>query len=398
MDGSCASRSSRRRRSSLPDDRAHRAALTDRLRRLTRPCPWTLPGRSVAVIGAALDLGSGPARRRHGAVGDPLRGARRAARRARHRVRDRGNVEHARCREATRQGDAAPALPRARSSRPASEIADRVARAVEEGEMPLVLGGDHSIALGTLGGLAARTRGPAACSGSTRTPTSTRPRRPRPGNVHGMPLAVALGRRAGRRSRACWPLPAVDARPGRAGRHPRARPGRARAARRARRVSVFTMSRPRPAWGRGGDARRRSSACSGGRRSSTSRSTWTSSTPSGRRVSARRCAAGSRYREAHLAMELVAEAGLLTSLEIVEVNPMLDDGEPDRRAWRSSCSPQPLGGARDPGSGASSPFARTARSTSGPSARPGGSRPRSPPGRRAGRRSPAPWPSFFAPG
>jgi arginase len=30
------------------------------------------------------------------------------------------------------------------------------------------------------------------------------------------------------------------------------------------------------------------------------------------------------YREAHLAMELVAESGLLTCLEIVEVNPILD--------------------------------------------------------------------------
>jgi arginase len=33
---------------------------------------------------------------------------------------------------------------------------------------------------------------------------------------------------------------------------------------------------------------------------------------------------GLSYREAHLAMELVAEAGLATSLEVVEVNPILD--------------------------------------------------------------------------
>jgi arginase len=33
---------------------------------------------------------------------------------------------------------------------------------------------------------------------------------------------------------------------------------------------------------------------------------------------------GLSYREAHLAMELVAESGLLDSLEIVEVNPILD--------------------------------------------------------------------------
>jgi arginase len=33
---------------------------------------------------------------------------------------------------------------------------------------------------------------------------------------------------------------------------------------------------------------------------------------------------GLSYREAHLAMELVAESGLLDSFEIVEVNPILD--------------------------------------------------------------------------
>jgi arginase len=33
---------------------------------------------------------------------------------------------------------------------------------------------------------------------------------------------------------------------------------------------------------------------------------------------------GLSYREAHLAMELVAESGLMDSLEVVEVNPILD--------------------------------------------------------------------------
>ena len=33
---------------------------------------------------------------------------------------------------------------------------------------------------------------------------------------------------------------------------------------------------------------------------------------------------GLTYREAHLALELVAESGLLCCLEIVEVNPILD--------------------------------------------------------------------------
>jgi arginase len=34
---------------------------------------------------------------------------------------------------------------------------------------------------------------------------------------------------------------------------------------------------------------------------------------------------GLSYREIHLAMEMIAESGLLRSLEVAEVNPILDD-------------------------------------------------------------------------
>jgi arginase len=34
---------------------------------------------------------------------------------------------------------------------------------------------------------------------------------------------------------------------------------------------------------------------------------------------------GMTFREAHLAMELIAESGLLRSLDLVEVNPILDE-------------------------------------------------------------------------
>jgi arginase len=36
---------------------------------------------------------------------------------------------------------------------------------------------------------------------------------------------------------------------------------------------------------------------------------------------------GLSYREAHLAMELIAEAGILTCIEVVEVNPILDHAD-----------------------------------------------------------------------
>ena len=37
-------------------------------------------------------------------------------------------------------------------------------------------------------------------------------------------------------------------------------------------------------------------------------------------------AGGITYREAHVAMEIIAESGAANSLEVVEVNPSLDDG------------------------------------------------------------------------
>ena len=42
---------------------------------------------------------------------------------------------------------------------------------------------------------------------------------------------------------------------------------------------------------------------------------------------------GATYREAHLAMEILADHGRLLSFEIVEVNPVIDE-QTARRTWR----------------------------------------------------------------
>ena len=70
-------------------------------------------------------------------------------------------------------------------------LADEVEEALGDGRFPLVLGGDHSIAIGTLGG-AARDADVGViwfdAHGDFNTP-ATSPS----GNVHGMPLAAAVG-------------------------------------------------------------------------------------------------------------------------------------------------------------------------------------------------------------
>src|SRR4029079_11909563 len=90
--------------------------------------------------------------------------------------------------------------------------ARRVAAVAKEGSIPIVLGGDHSIALGTLGGLAAPHGAGGVlwfdAHGDLNTP-ETSPS----GNVHGMPLAAALGLANDAFQSDAWPLPAVE--PGR---------------------------------------------------------------------------------------------------------------------------------------------------------------------------------------
>src|SRR5438128_657451 len=88
-------------------------------------------------------------------------------------------------------------------------VAELVRRALGEGRLPLVLGGDHSVALGTLGGLAAE-RGAGGvlwidAHGDLNVPATTPT-----GNVHGMVLAAALGLAGPEFERDAWPMPSAD--------------------------------------------------------------------------------------------------------------------------------------------------------------------------------------------
>lgn len=80
-----------------------------------------------------------------------------------------------------------------------TDLANRVDKSVEAGEIPVVLGGDHSIAIGTVAGVASRCRkmgkklgliwldAHGDCNTAETSPT---------GNIHGMPQAVVFGRGA----------------------------------------------------------------------------------------------------------------------------------------------------------------------------------------------------------
>ena len=77
-----------------------------------------------------------------------------------------------------------------------NELADRVESALEKGWFPVVLGGDHSVAIGTVSGIARywRKRGKriGVLWADAHTDVNT-PETSPSGNIHGMPLAVLLG-------------------------------------------------------------------------------------------------------------------------------------------------------------------------------------------------------------
>jgi arginase len=92
------------------------------------------------------------------------------------------------------------------------QICARVAALVEEaagqGLVPLVLGGDHSIAMGTLGGMA-KARGAGAALWIDAHGDLNRPSTSPTGNVHGMPLAAALGAGGDWFATDAYPTPSV---------------------------------------------------------------------------------------------------------------------------------------------------------------------------------------------
>jgi arginase len=200
------------------------------------------------------------------------------------------------------------------------DVAERVAATVDAGRVPLVLGGDHSVAIGTLRG-AARDGDIGAvwfdAHGDFNTP-ETSPS----GNVHGMGLAAALGR--GNFADHDWAhAPGLDAanvvwvglRDLDAGE---------RTAIRRSDATAFTMSDIDEAGVHEVVERALNVATRGvdGVHVSLDMDFLDPMEAPGVGTPVR---GGATYREAHAAMEAVARRDALRSLDVVEVNPILDE-------------------------------------------------------------------------
>jgi arginase len=275
--------------------------------------------RPVALIGAPLDLGAG----RRGVDMGPsaIRYAGIAERLATlgYDAVDWGNVETA-VLEATDEGDVhARFLPQIRAT--CERVARLVAQALGEGMQPLVLGGDHSVTLGTLGGLAAHHGRPGGVLWVDAHGDVNRPETSPSGNVHGMVLAAVMGAAGPAFESEHLPLPAVDPRRVALVGTRELDPGE-RELLHEFDVLVFTMT---DVDRLGVEHAVRSSleriAGDGFVHVSFDLDAVDPEVAPGVGTPVR---GGLSYREAHLACELVAESGLAGSFDLVEVNPILD--------------------------------------------------------------------------
>jgi arginase len=272
----------------------------------------------IAVIGAALDLGQGrrgvdmgPSAMRYAGLEDRLTSLGYA-------VRDHGNVETAVPEATALRDERARFLPEIKET--CARIATKVVEESNAGARPLVLGGDHSVALGTLGGLAS-AHGVGGVLWIDAHADINTPETSPSGNVHGMPLAAALGLAGPEFESDAWPLPALD--PRRVVllglRH--ADTGERKLLHDAG-VRVFTMSEiDRIGVERAVREALDRVAGPGFVHVSLDMDALDPEVAPGVGTPVR---GGLTYREAHLALELVAESGLAGSLEVVEVNPILD--------------------------------------------------------------------------
>jgi len=277
-------------------------------------------GKRIAIIGAALDLGAGRRGVDMGPSAIRYAGLHERLETIGYDVVDWGDVETA-VLEATEETDeSARYLPEIKAA--GGRVARLVSVALEENSLPLVLGGDHSVAIGTLGGLA-RLHGPGGvlwidAHGDLNVPATTPT-----GNVHGMVLAAALGLAGPEFERVAWPTPSADrTRVAIVG--ARSLDLGERELVREHGLRVWTMSHV----DRLGIERvlrealeHITSADDGFVHVSLDMDALDPDVAPGVGTPVR---GGLSYREAHLALELVAEAGVLSSLDVVEVNPILD--------------------------------------------------------------------------
>lgn len=280
--------------------------------------------KKVSIIGVPMDLGQerrgvdmGPSAIRYAGVTERLKALG-------YDIKDRGDIEIGRpdsAEESSRSQDYH--LKNLKEVSKANEtLSEWVSGVIANERFPLVLGGDHSIAIGTLAGLSKHYERLGVIWYDAHGDLNTADTSPS-GNIHGMPLAASLG--IGHQS-----LTEID------GYAPKIKPENLviigarsldegeRQLIRERGIRVYTMHE----IDRLGTAAVMKDAMA-----------YLQDQTDGIHLSldldgldphdapgvGTPVIGGISYRESHLAMEMLAESELITSAEFVEVNPILDD-------------------------------------------------------------------------
>ncbi|HEX4935412.1 MAG TPA: arginase [Gemmatimonadaceae bacterium] len=280
---------------------------------------------SIRLIGVPMDLGAsrrgvdmGPSAVRYTDLRERLEAMG-------HQVEDAGNVPVP-FREDAAKGAQRGARYLGAITDVCADVAARVREALGAGAVPVVLGGDHALAAGSIAGAAAHFAQAGGhlgvvwvdAHGDLNTPATSRS-----GNVHGMPLAALLGH-------------GDKAMAGLAGRSPAIRASdlavvglrdldeAEQAHIRKWNISAFTMRALDEHGVRGVMEEALSIA------TRNTAGLWVSFDmdvidPSDAPGVGTAVPGGITYREAHLAMEMIADTGKLVGIDVVEVNPVLDE-------------------------------------------------------------------------
>jgi arginase len=285
------------------------------------------PPRRIRVIGVPLDLGASRRGVDMGPSAVRVAGLEARLEALGHEVTDGGNIRVEIAETQTAGKENAHYLKQIAQT--CTRTAEAVLKTLEEGMTPLVLGGDHSLAAGSVSGVAEfyRRKGEKGekiglvwidAHSDINTP-ETSPS----GNVHGMPLAALLGMgpealgnifgyapKILGENTALVGIREIDA----AERENIRRAG----------VAVYTM---RDIDERGMRAVMEEALSAAGRGTAgyhvSMDMDWID--PEDAPGVGTPVRGGATYREAHLAMEIIADHGRLLSFEIVEVNPVIDE-------------------------------------------------------------------------
>jgi len=278
----------------------------------------------IAIIGAPLDLGQdrrgvdmGPSAVRVAGLGRRLAALG-------YNVSDLGNVHVAQAESLT---DAGPSNAKyvAQIAESCENLAGLVRGSLTDGSTPIVLGGDHSIAAGTVAGVADFLRQSDQKAGilwidahaDMNTPESSPS-----GNVHGMPLACCVGQGPAELVNLLGFAPKVEA-ANVALVGVRDVDELERGMLKGTGVRAFTM-RDIDERGMSAVMRDAMAIASDGTAAFHLSLDLDFVDPEFAPGVGTPVRGGATYREAHLAMEMICDAGRMLSMEVVEVNPVID--------------------------------------------------------------------------